>query len=102
MSLHHHGSVRKYKPYPMPTETSEAIAAAAQHTSASPDLQLWRAGPTDRGRHDRMVALVEAMLDLHRKLAAAVTDQEKTVLQRQIVATDRQSSLTGWCMSCTG
>ena len=37
-----------------------------------------------------MVALVEAMLDLHRKLAAAVTDQEKTVLQRQIVATDRQ------------
>ena len=37
-----------------------------------------------------MVALVEAMLDLHRKLAAAVTDQEKTVHQRQIVATDRQ------------
>ena len=45
---------------------------------------------TDVARHDRMVALVEAMLDLHRKLAAAVTDQEKTVLQRQIVATDRQ------------
>ena len=36
-----------------------------------------------------MVALVEAMLDLHRKLAAAVTGQEKAVLQRQIVATDR-------------
>ena len=36
-----------------------------------------------------MVALVEAMLDLHRKLAAAVTDQEKAVHQRQIVATDR-------------
>ena len=48
------------------------------------------ADPTDVARHDRMVALVEAMLDLHRKLAAAVTDQEKTVLQRQIVATDRQ------------
>ena len=44
---------------------------------------------TDVARHDRMVALVEAMLDLHRKLAAAVTDQEKSVLQRQIVATDR-------------
>ena len=48
------------------------------------------ADPADVARHDRMVALVEAMLDLHRKLAAAVTDQEKTVLQRQIVATDRQ------------
>ena len=48
------------------------------------------ADATDVARHDRMVALVEAMLDLHRKLAAAVTDQEKTVHQRQIVATDRQ------------
>jgi hypothetical protein len=38
-----------------------------------------------------MVALVEAMLDLHRKLAAAVTGQEKTVHQRQIVATDRHA-----------
>ena len=47
------------------------------------------ADPADVARHDRMVALVEAMLDLHRKLAAAVTDQEKTVHQRQIVATDR-------------
>ena len=36
-----------------------------------------------------MVALVETMLDLHRKPAAAVTSQEKTVHQRQIVATDR-------------
>ena len=35
-----------------------------------------------------MVALVVAMLDLHRKLAAVVTGQEKTVHQRQIVATD--------------
>ena len=47
------------------------------------------ADPADVARHDRMVALVEAMLDLHRKLAAAVTDQEKAVLQRQIAATDR-------------
>jgi hypothetical protein len=48
------------------------------------------ADATEVARHDRMVALVEAMLDLHRKLAAAVTGQEKAVLQRQIVATDRQ------------
>jgi hypothetical protein len=47
------------------------------------------ADPADVARHDRMVALVEAMLDLHRKLAAAVTGQEQAVLQRQIVVTDR-------------
>jgi len=40
------------------------------------------------------------MLDLHRKLAAAVTDQEKTVYQRQIIATDRhaEGGLAGSCM----
>jgi hypothetical protein len=46
--------------------------------------------PADKARHDRMVALVEQMLSLHKKLAAANTDHEKTNLQRQIEATDRQ------------
>ncbi|MBA4397494.1 MAG: restriction endonuclease subunit M, partial [Syntrophus sp. (in: bacteria)] len=48
------------------------------------------ADPADKARHDRMVALVEQMLSLHRKLAEAKTDHEKTTLQRQIDATDRQ------------
>ncbi len=46
--------------------------------------------PADRARHDRMVELVERMLALHEKLAAARISQEKTVIQRQIDATDRQ------------
>jgi hypothetical protein len=46
--------------------------------------------PADQARHDRMVALVEQMLSLHKKLAAAQTDHEKTNLQRQIAATDSQ------------
>ena len=46
--------------------------------------------PTDKKRHDDMVALVERMLELHKRLAAAKTGQEKTVLQRQIDATDKQ------------
>jgi hypothetical protein len=46
--------------------------------------------PADIARHDRMVALVEGMLDLHKRLAAANTPHEKTALQRQIDATDRQ------------
>jgi hypothetical protein len=46
--------------------------------------------PTDKARHDHMVALVEQMLALHRQLAAAKTAHDKTALQRQIAATDRQ------------
>ncbi len=49
--------------------------------------------PTDVARHDQMVALVERMLDLHTKLAAEQMPHVKTVLQRQIEATDRQIDL---------
>jgi len=47
-------------------------------------------GPTDAARHDKMVALVERMLELHRKLAAAAIPADKDLYQRQIEATDRQ------------
>ena len=40
--------------------------------------------------HDQMVALVEWMLDLLKRLAAAQLQQEKTMLQRQIETTDAQ------------
>jgi hypothetical protein len=43
----------------------------------------------DVARHDRMVELVAVQLDLH-KLASAGTDHDKTLLARQIEATDRQ------------
>jgi hypothetical protein len=46
--------------------------------------------PADVARHDRMVALVERMLDLHKKLASEGTPHVKTVLQRQSEATDKQ------------
>ena len=41
-------------------------------------------------RHDRMVGLVEQMLKLHKDLPAAKTAHGKTLLQRQIAATDNQ------------
>jgi len=44
----------------------------------------------DVARHDQMVTLVERMLDLHKKLAAATIPADKTLYQRQIEATDRQ------------
>ena len=40
--------------------------------------------------HKRMVGLVEAMLGLHEKLAAAKVPDVKTRIQRQIDSTDRQ------------
>lgn len=46
--------------------------------------------PADSARHDKMVALVESMLALHQRLAAANTAHDKTLLQRQIGATDKQ------------
>jgi len=46
--------------------------------------------PADVARHAKMVALVERMLALHRKLAAATVPPDKQLYQRQIEATDRQ------------
>lgn len=46
--------------------------------------------PADKASHDHMVALVEQMLALHQQLAAAKSAHDKTALQRQIAATDRQ------------
>ena len=43
---------------------------------------------TIKARHDRMVALVTQMLDLNKKLQDAKLEQEKTLLSRQIEATD--------------
>ena len=46
--------------------------------------------PADVARHDKMVALVEEMLELHKRLAAAKSDADKQRLQRAIAATDRK------------
>jgi len=46
--------------------------------------------PTNTARHDRMVKLVETMLKLHNDLQAAKTSHEKSLIQRQINATDKQ------------
>ena len=38
--IHRHGSVRKYRPDPIPAETIEAIVAAGQQASTSSNLQM--------------------------------------------------------------
>ena len=46
--------------------------------------------PANVARHDRMVALVEQMLALHKQLPEARTPHEQTALQRRIEVKDRQ------------
>jgi hypothetical protein len=46
--------------------------------------------PEDVARHDRIVGLVERMLELHEHLAGARIEREQTIIQHQIAATDRQ------------
>jgi hypothetical protein len=43
----------------------------------------------DVARHDRMVALVEQMLELHKRQAAAKSQSDQELYHRQIDATDR-------------
>jgi len=44
----------------------------------------------DKAGHDKIVKLVEQMLDLNKQLVEVKDPQTKTVLQRQIETTDRQ------------
>ena len=46
--------------------------------------------PKEKNTHDRLVKLVEQMLELHKRLKDARTPDEKVRLQRQIDATDGQ------------
>ncbi len=46
------------------------------------------ADPADVARRDRMVSLVETMLDLNRRLAGARTGADKIFINREIEATD--------------
>ncbi|HPM25998.1 MAG TPA: TaqI-like C-terminal specificity domain-containing protein [Methanothrix sp.] len=46
--------------------------------------------PADVSRHDRIVELVQTMLDLHRQLSTSGQEHERTLISRRIEATDRQ------------
>lgn len=56
--IHRHGSVRAYRPDPLPVEMVEAIVAAAQRTSTSSNLQMWSVvAVTDAERRQRLAEL---------------------------------------------
>jgi predicted type IV restriction endonuclease len=60
------------------------------HIPSNQLLSIPIPSPPARQAHDRLVDLVQTILDLHRHLAVAKRPSDKTVLKRQIEATDRQ------------
>ena len=66
------------------------ITCTKQYVETLPIRTINFSDPADVAHHDRMVVLVEQMLKLHKDLAAALTPDLKTSLQRQIDATDTQ------------
>lgn len=46
--------------------------------------------PSDKAHHDKMVSLVDQILDFHKQLTQVKLPQQKTVLNRQIEATEKQ------------
>jgi adenine-specific DNA-methyltransferase len=75
----------------MNPEKGEALAEVKkQHVEQLPIRSINFTTPTDKACHDRMVQLVEQMLTLHKQLPDAKASHDKTHIQRQIDATDRQ------------
>ncbi len=61
-----------------------------QYLEGFPVRTVNHSDPKDKARHDQLVELVDRMMVLHEQLAAARISHEKTIIQRQIDATDRQ------------
>jgi hypothetical protein len=61
-----------------------------QYMEKVPIRVLNLSNPADKARHEKIIVLVVRTLDLHKKLAAAKNPNDKTNLQREIEATDRQ------------
>ncbi|KAF0220468.1 MAG: hypothetical protein FD174_1122 [Geobacteraceae bacterium] len=76
----------------MNPEKGEALAEVKkQHVEQLPIRPIDFSNLTEKASHDRMVQLVEQMLDLQKQLPKAKTGHDQTLIQRQIDATDRQT-----------
>ena len=66
------------------------ITCTKQYVGTLPIRKIDLSSRGDKSRHDQTVDLVGAILGLNQQLAAARTAGDKTMIQRQIDATDRQ------------
>lgn len=60
------------------------------YVSQIPIRTIDSSNPSDKPYHGRMVTLVSQMHELHKQLTSSKTNHDKTVIQRQIDATNRQ------------
>ena len=73
-----------------PAKLSGYTRFNATNVNNTPIRVLDLSNHEDKTRHDRMVELVETMLKLHKDLRGDKTNHEKSLIQRQINATDQQ------------
>ncbi|MBI5185551.1 MAG: Eco57I restriction-modification methylase domain-containing protein [Nitrospinae bacterium] len=66
------------------------FAANKQYIEKLPIRAIDFSNPSDKSRHDRIVSLVDRMLDLNKELQKAKTAHDQTALKRQIDATDKE------------
>jgi type I restriction-modification system DNA methylase subunit/predicted type IV restriction endonuclease len=66
------------------------ITCTKQYVETLPIKIIDFTNPIDKARHDKMISFVEQMLALNKQFSKAKTAHEKTILQRQIDATDKQ------------
>jgi len=71
-------------------EKGEALAQVKRGHIAEIPIPFAEKKQTNKVQHDKIVRLVNEMLDLHRAQAAAQSPHEQDALAKQITATDRQ------------
>lgn len=71
-------------------EKGEALAEVKKrHVELLPIKRIDFSKPEEKAQHDQMVSLVDAMLELHKRLQEANTPDERVRLERQIKSTDQ-------------
>jgi len=66
----------------------EALQVDKEPLLKIPIYTINTSNPSEKKQHDDLASLVSRMLDLHKRLNEVKTPQEKSVLERQIEATD--------------
>jgi hypothetical protein len=73
-----------------PAKLNDYTRFNANNINTTPVRIIDFSNPSERSKHDKMVSLVEQMLELNKKLAGIKNPNEKTRIQRQIDSTDEQ------------
>jgi hypothetical protein len=73
-----------------PAKLSGYIRFSSSYLTSAPIPDRGACGSSENGIYKHIVELVHRMLSLHTQLRSTKTGHDKTLLQRQIAATDRE------------